>query len=358
LSGVADVPVRGRSKADFRPGLRLADFIVSYRVDRPASEMTVSGQIQQMRLSRCYQESKAMSCATCHDPHAVPDAAERVDYFRNKCLTCHQTDSCKQKQAARKEKQDNCVICHMPQSSTDIPHFSFTHHRMAVHPPQPQFAKLTDADKLIAVGDVSHLPEHERLRQMGLANDIFSGKLAGGLNDESRDDPSYQALANVFVNRGRQILEGLQARGLRDPDIETFVSRMNWRKSPEQSIAHAEAALNLKSISPATRGTALYYLASSLFDQRQFEQAFPNLERLVHMERSEISLMLLAICHQNKGELPEAVGLMKQAIQDAPDRADLHLYLATVYRKLGNPAEADSHERLAKLLQQKVPQPQ
>src|SRR4029079_3217429 len=57
LSGSVTVNLRGRSKSDFRPGLRLSDFLVSYRIDRPQSAMSVSGQIEQMRLSRCYLES-------------------------------------------------------------------------------------------------------------------------------------------------------------------------------------------------------------------------------------------------------------------------------------------------------------
>ena len=52
--------------------------------------------------------------------------------------------------------------------------------------------------------------------------------------------------------------------------------------------------------------------------------AFPYLEELVKLERSEISLMLLAICHQKKGNLPETVRLINEAILAAPDRADLH----------------------------------
>lgn len=359
LSGSADVSVRGRSKADFRPGLRLSDFVVSYRVDRPESEMTVSGQIQQMRLSRCYIGSKKMTCATCHDPHSVPDEVEKVEYYRNKCLTCHQTESCglPVKDRLQKQANDHCVICHMPRGPTDIPHFSFTHHRIGIHAPEPKFKRLTEADQLVAIGDISHLPEHERSRLLGLANDIFAGKLAGGLNDESRDDPAYLALSEVFVNRGRQLLEGVQSQGVRDPEIETFFSRMSWRKDPDLCISHAESALKLKQISPATRSFALYYLASSHFDQQRFEKAFPYLEELVKIERSEITLMLLAICHVKKGNLPEAVILINKAIHDAPDRADLHIYLASVYQKMGKQNDAESHLRLAKLLSLKVPQP-
>lgn len=358
LSASADVNVRGRSKDDFRPGLRMSDFVVNYRIDRPDAAMTVSGQIEQMRLSRCYVESKSMTCTTCHDPHALPDESEKASYYRSKCLSCHQTESCSLAVEARQEKQDRCVACHMPRGPTDIPHFSFTHHRVGIHAPEPNPQKLTAADRLVPVVDVSHFPEHERQRLLGLANDLFAGKLARGLDDETRDDPSYRALSLVFQDRARAILEDLRARGLREPDVDTFFSRMNWRKNPERCIEYAESALKSRQISSLTRNSALYYLASSHFDQRQYAQAFPYLEELVKVERNEITLMLLGICHQKQGDLPGAVRLINEAILASPDRADLHLYLASIYREMGKPSDAESHSQLATLLKMKVPQPQ
>lgn len=360
LSASADVAVRGRSRGDFRPGMKMSDFVVNFRIDRPDSAMTVSGQIEQMRLSRCYVESKTMTCATCHDPHALPDESERTTYYRNKCLNCHQTGSCQLpvKTRLEKQKEDYCITCHMPRGPTDIPHFSFTHHRIGIHEEQDKSKKLTEADTLVPVVDVSHLPKLEQQRLLGLANDIFAGKLAGGLDDETRDDPSYRALSKVFQDRARQILEDVRSQGVRDPEVEIFFSRWYWRKNPALCIEYAESALKLPHLAPATRSTALYNLASSHFDQRRYAQAFPYLEELVKRERSEISLMLLAICHQKQGRLPEAVRLVNEAIVASPDRADLHSYLASIYQEQGKPADAERHLQRAKLLSLKVPQPE
>jgi hypothetical protein len=359
LSASADVNVRARSKADFRPGMRLSDFVVSYRVDRPESGMTVSGQVEQMRLSRCYRESKTMTCATCHNPHSLPDELEKVEYYRDKCLSCHQFESCTLAVETRNETQpqDNCIVCHMPRGPTDIPHFSFTHHRVGIHAAKRGIEKLTEADELVPLGDITHLPQHERLRLLGLANDVFAQRLAGGLNDESRDDPSYRALAGVFENRAQQILEQVRSTGLRDPDVETFFSRLSWRRNPDLCMAYAESVLKAAHLSPAARRTAMYNLASSHFDQRKYDQALPYLEELVRLERSEISLMLLGICRQHAGDLPEAVRLINAAILDAPDRADLHVYLASIYQRMGKTSDAESHLQRAGLLLLKVPQP-
>ena len=358
LSASADVAVRGRRKADYRPGMRMSDFVVSYRIDRPDPPMTVSGQMQQMRLSRCYVESRTMTCTTCHDPHSHHDQAKEIENYRNKCLSCHKTESCGLSLKTRKEKDatDNCIACHMPRGPTDIPHFSFTHHRVGIHSTKTN-DKLAESDQLIPVVDVAHFPEHERLRQLGLANDIFAAKLAGGLSDETRYDPSYRELSKDFRDRGRLILEKVRALGLRDPDVEDVFSRSHWRKDPDLCIEHAELTLQSAAISPAIRKSAMYNLATSHFDQGRYDRALPYLQELAKCERNEITLMLLAICQQKKGNLPEAVHLINQAILASPDRADLHTYLATIYRQMGKSKDAEFHMQRAKLLQLKVPQP-
>lgn len=360
LSGSADVPVQGRKVSDFRPSMRLADFRVSYRIDRPDAAMTVSGQIEQMRLSRCYIESQAMSCATCHNPHARPDDTRKVEHYREKCLNCHGVEACGMKIDERRAKHpnDNCVPCHMPRGPTDIPHFSFTHHRIGIHSTTAAKPKLNKSDHLVPVVDVSHLPKLEQQRLLGLAKDIFAGKLAGGLNDEARDDPEYRELSQVFADRARSILLEVRSQRVLDPDVELFFGRQQWRKNPDLCMSYAISALNQPKIASTSRQSALYFLASSLFDQQQYDQATPYLEELVKIERSEISLMLLAICRQHQGKLSEAVRLIQQAIDDAPDRADLHLYLASVYRQLGDSTAEAQHLRLAQLLQRTVPQPQ
>ena len=109
--------------------------------------------------------------------------------------------------------------------------------------------------------------------------------------------------------------------------------------------------------SRAARKSALYDLATSHFDLGQYDSAFPFLEELAKCERSEINLMLLAICHQKKGDLKETVRLINEAIAVSPDRADLHSFLAPILRDMGQSNAADEHLERAKLLRLKVPQP-
>ncbi|HTI51999.1 MAG TPA: tetratricopeptide repeat protein, partial [Planctomycetaceae bacterium] len=105
------------------------------------------------------------------------------------------------------------------------------------------------------------------------------------------------------------------------------------------------------------RNFALSKLASSRFDQGRYDQARVHLEELVKIERTEISLMLLGICHEHSGNLPEAVRLVNAAILDSPYRADLHRHLAELYRRMGKSDDAVRQLQLSELLRSKVPQP-
>ena len=134
LLGEPSVWMPSRDPMGFRPGLLLSDFRLDYSLEHPDRSMKVVGHIEQMKLSRCYQESESMTCTTCHDPHGRPPEGTKVDYFRQKCLSCHE-EGCHLEAPARLEQnaEDNCVACHMVQSDTDIPHFVFTHHRIGFH---------------------------------------------------------------------------------------------------------------------------------------------------------------------------------------------------------------------------------
>jgi tetratricopeptide (TPR) repeat protein len=90
--------------------------------------------VEQMYASRCYRASNGkMGCITCHDPHRMPDVAEKATYFRDRCLKCHEQLPCSLPLQARlaKSKADDCTVCHMPSfGTTDITHTAATDHQI------------------------------------------------------------------------------------------------------------------------------------------------------------------------------------------------------------------------------------
>jgi Flp pilus assembly protein TadD len=152
LQGEKRLVRQGRGPFDFRPGLPLHLFwSVFVRGAEGADQRKAVGHVEQMYQSRCFQASAGrLGCASCHDPHWQPAPAERVDYYRGRCLKCHAEKPCALPAAARsgQSAEDNCVQCHMPRfPSSNIAHTAITDHRVPrrpeAHPAPPQPGDLS-----------------------------------------------------------------------------------------------------------------------------------------------------------------------------------------------------------------------
>ncbi len=129
LEGVT-VEKAGKHFMDFRPGEPLTDY---WEVFIPTSSKTndfgFASHVERLQKSACFIGSSGeMNCTTCHDPHkALPD--DKVLFYQQRCLNCHQMEDCGEEHFSREEQGNNCVSCHMPKGgTTDIPHVSSTDH--------------------------------------------------------------------------------------------------------------------------------------------------------------------------------------------------------------------------------------
>lgn len=114
--GEARIPQPGKSLQDYRPGVPLLRTEAIFK-----SKLILGWNLEEwpdeMATSACYRFSKgAMRCSTCHDPHFTPSAQEAPNFYRSKCLLCHQSSSCTLplSQRQRTRPADNCITCHMP----------------------------------------------------------------------------------------------------------------------------------------------------------------------------------------------------------------------------------------------------
>jgi tetratricopeptide (TPR) repeat protein len=124
---------------------RLCGRCHSPRNQDPSPEEPTSVRFQATTLpwSRCYTESRSLSCVSCHDPHR--DAATDPGSYEARCLSCHSP-----KAPARMSRiaelptgvrrtpcpvnpTKDCVRCHMPVVKDAVPHASFTDHFIRVH---------------------------------------------------------------------------------------------------------------------------------------------------------------------------------------------------------------------------------
>jgi hypothetical protein len=81
---------------------------------RPGNETLARFQTVGLMMSRCYTQSGgALSCLTCHDPHARP-SRDRATY-EAACLKCHQGPS---RTICATDARAGCIECHMPRVDT------------------------------------------------------------------------------------------------------------------------------------------------------------------------------------------------------------------------------------------------
>ena len=96
LQGDTRIVRAGRRLDEYRPGLPLHRF-ESIFVKGPSHGRTrFFGQVEQMYESRCFVASRGkMGCISCHDPHSLPSASEKVEYYRGRCMECHAEKGCR-----------------------------------------------------------------------------------------------------------------------------------------------------------------------------------------------------------------------------------------------------------------------
>ena len=145
MEGRVSIERAGRHIYDFRPGDSLSDYVRYYVLTGgSSSELGAVSQVEALAQSGCKKASgDKMSCTSCHDPHFTPSAAERVEYFRGKCLACHGASFAAKHHAEHKD----CTACHMPESpSKDVAHTEVTDHRIPRVPAlSPQLLQDTNA---------------------------------------------------------------------------------------------------------------------------------------------------------------------------------------------------------------------
>ncbi len=340
LGDPAIVPLRGRQIGDFQPGRPLSDFRIHYRMEGSSDSMTVAGHVDQMHQSACYQKSTGMTCLTCHDPHQRELPAVRASFYREKCLDCHQSESCRLdlSERLRTVPRDNCIACHMPQSDTEVPHVSFTHHRIGLHKPGKK-AGTEQAPVLVSTHDLAHLSSLDRERCLGLAYQILRRK------------PEYSSYAGEFRERERLHLETAYQGGLRDAETLIALADLSWRQDRNRARDYAREGLAANDLSPKARVMALMVLAYSDFQNGNDPEAFLELEELVQRRRLSEDWRLLGALTLRLKTPDEAISAFQKALEIRPYRAANHIGIAEAYSRLGKHELAEEHREKSKWLQ-------
>jgi predicted CXXCH cytochrome family protein len=138
---------------EFRPGENLFDYTVYfvYRGENGSGGRATS-QWEALLKSACMRKSGGrMTCTTCHDPHGSPAPEERVAFYRQKCLQCHNAAGFA---ASHHAENRDCTACHMARPpSNDIAHEQVTDHWIRKRVSEERLPLATSGE-LMTVGGV------------------------------------------------------------------------------------------------------------------------------------------------------------------------------------------------------------
>jgi hypothetical protein len=100
----------------YLPGKALDTYLHPAEGEKAAHPDVHGNQVGLLQRSRCYLSSPKMSCSTCHDVHQTERPAAA---YSDRCLTCHQVESCGMAKTMGRKIAENCIDCHMPVEPTN-----------------------------------------------------------------------------------------------------------------------------------------------------------------------------------------------------------------------------------------------
>jgi predicted CXXCH cytochrome family protein len=133
LEGRTAVIRKGREMENFVPGESLFDFALYFEFkSEKGSGGRATSQWEALLSSECKKKSgDRMTCTTCHDPHGSPSANQKMAFYRQKCLQCHNQEAFAQQ---HHPENPDCTGCHMARlPSSDIAHEQVTDHFIKRH---------------------------------------------------------------------------------------------------------------------------------------------------------------------------------------------------------------------------------
>ncbi len=350
LQAAAKVEVAGKNEWDFRPGLPLTDFRIDYQYRLGDDSMKIVGHVEQMHMSGCYQQTESLTCVSCHNPHDVVKAEDRVDHYRSICLDCHEDQSCGKPHEQRMRLADNsCYQCHMPKADTNVVHAAFHHHRIGIHDPEDKEAREVIAG-LTPVLDVAYLDKQEQARGAAIAK-----------YEVLRTGAGRPEFADYGVEAAGELIQ-LKQKGKEDPKLNAVLSWLA-RDQGQREIANMLAGEVLKQEPRPTQNRidATRLLAKDAFKKGDHAKAAQLYRQLASYHRDAQDTYFLGLCENNTGNVEAGIVALKRSLEIDPSQEAAHFALQAIYQALRKQAESEYHGReaienrqLNELLQQKA----
>jgi tetratricopeptide (TPR) repeat protein len=304
-----------REPFSYKPGEPLEQFTLHFD-HAPgtgrADKFEIVSSAYRLRKSACYLKSSALTCTTCHNPHAKSEAAG--------CGKCHNPKELLS--SGKHPAGADCASCHMPKRRTeDAVHVVMTDHFIQRRPP------LVD---WLAERQERHLVRGEEYR--------------GEVVPYLQGDFLYNAVAQVL--QGSNLEAGIprlvDALRLRQPqEAEYYVTLGNgWQQAqrPDKAAEAFEEALRL---APGS-GRVLRFLGIASQESGKLERAREVLSRAIQIDPSDaVAWHQLGLLDSAAGRPQDAAKKAAKAIVLDPDLLDARNSLGASLASLGDRAGSE-----------------
>ncbi|MCP5475116.1 MAG: hypothetical protein H7A19_09810 [Rhodanobacteraceae bacterium] len=320
----------GRGDYSFRPGQRLSDYLVHVDIDDSRQPRDERFQINhhgwRLLQSRCYQESDGgMGCVSCHDPHVRRVGPSAVGWYRDKCLSCHQTLDIRHGLADGENGAGsdtrNCVQCHMPTRRTqDVIEVTMTDHRITRGP--------FDAAALVA----PLAPRQPQIRDLQL--------FGVDPNMELAEAGAYRALIALNNGIGGRSAAAALARRLAEfrPEASSWWLQLARHQVGQRQYAEAEQALAELAVKDRKLPELAHLEAMISAGKGDSDAALEQLRQLAKCEdfHPEVDFNL-AIIERGQGHHSREIAALKRFLAARPLSAMGWWQLARSYRLSDRP---------------------
>jgi len=308
LEGETAVNRPGRSVANFIPGEELSDYVTHFvhSLEVGANGRATS-QWEALLQSECKKKSgDQLSCITCHDPHSSPAPAQRISYYRSKCLSCHGEGAFASKHHPR---EPDCASCHMPREKTEnVAHEQVTDHRIQRPQVFSERQVREEVADLIAVGggEVSE-------RDLGLAYFQFAQR-----GDHKAGQEAMKLLKRAERNHSAPT----------DSDLHTALGILEHLSGDaEGAMSEYRAALRADPLSSVPAGD-LAILEARAGDT---QDTIALLERVCENDPAETTAGIdLAAVECTVGDSTAAVKTLRNLLEFSPDDGRAQEMLRTI----------------------------
>lgn len=275
--------------------------------------MKVTSHFEKLWQSACKKASgDRLSCLTCHDPHTIPPQAQRIDYFREKCLSCHQNLDCKLKIEIRAKNGNDCVVCHMPKNpAIDVGHTVFTDHSI----PRQRNGLSRQEGK---VGERTLIPfwgGMAEARELGLAY----------------ADVAVQEQNDIYYARAFELLKKAEVEKPNDAPVLEQLAYLYERLGDEnRAMTFYERAVR----ADPSRVVAVVNLGSLLAQRGRFQEAIHLWEDALSRNPGlETASVYLALAHLQTGNTSAAEAALLKALEYNPDSQSARRLLSGLHQK-------------------------